>query len=78
MVKLKNRLNLTLFQNNSFNDDSPINDQNEMSNRFKSPIIESNKTRYIKNVNININIPSSEKLLKEDFKNDYINNYDDL
>ena len=79
MVKLKNRLNLTFFQNNSFNYDFPINGQNEMNNRFKSPIIESNKSRYIKNVNINI--PSSEKLLKEDFKNDFINNYnnyDDL
>ena len=79
MVILKNRLNLTLFQNNSFIYDFPINDQNEMNNRFKSPIIESNKSRYIKYVNINI--PSSEKLLKEDFKNDFINNYnnyDDL
>ena len=74
-TKLKNRLNLTLSQNNSFNYDFSINDQNELKNRFKSPIIESNKSRYIKNVNINI--PSSEKLLKEDFKNDFINNYDD-
>ena len=54
MVKLKNRLNLTLSQNNSVNYDFPIKDQNELKNRFKSLIIESNKSRYIKNVNINI------------------------
>ena len=40
MVKLNNRLNLALSQNNSVNYDFPINDQNEMNNRFKSPIIE--------------------------------------
>ena len=74
MVKLNNRLNLALSQNNSVNYDFPIKDQNELKNRFKSLIIESNKSRYIKNVNINI--PSLEKLLKEDFKNDFI--YDDL
>ena len=73
--KLKSRLNLTLSQNNSFNYNFSVNEQNELKNKFKSPLIESDRNRYIKKVNIDI--PYSEKLLKPELKNDFINNYDD-
>ena len=73
--KLKSRLNLTLSQNNSFNYVFSENEQNGLKNKFNKQIIESDRNRYIKKVNIEF--PSSEKLLKEEFKNDILNNYDD-
>ena len=51
-------------------------DQNELKNSIKSPLSEPKKSRYIIK-NSNIDIQSSEKLLKEDFKADFLNNYDD-
>ena len=73
--KLKSRLNLTLSQNNSFNYDFSVNEQNEPKNKFKSPLIESDKNRYIKKVNIDV--PYSKQILNQELKNDFINNYDD-
>ena len=73
--KLKSRLNLTLSQNNSFNYVFSENEQNGLKNKFNKQIIESDRNRYIKKVNIEF--PSSEKLIKEEFKNDILNNYDD-
>ena len=72
---LKNKAMLALSEINSFNYDLSTTDQNELKTNLKSPLSEPEKSRYIKNANIDI--PSSENLLKEDFKRDFLNNYDD-
>ena len=71
LSKLKSKIKIVLSQNNSFNYDLSKIDQNELQNTFN----EGDNIRYIKKVNIEI--PSSKKLLKKDFKNEFINNYDD-
>ena len=71
LSKLKSKIKIVLSQNNSFNYDLSKIDQNELQNTFN----EGDNSRYIKKVNIEI--PSSKKLLKKDFKNEFINNYDD-
>ena len=73
---LKNKAIITLSDYNSFNYDLSSTDQNELKNSIKSPLSEPKKSRYIIK-NANIDIQSSEKLLKEGYKEDFLNNNDD-
>ena len=71
LSKLKSRIKVVLSQNNSFNYDFSKKEQNDSKNTLN----EGNERRYIKK--LNIDIPSSQKLIKDDFQKEFINNYDD-
>ena len=73
--KLNSKLNLTLSQNNSFNYDFSEKEKNELKNEIKSPKFESIRNRHLRRVKIDL--PSWDKLMKDEIKNDFINNYDD-
>ena len=72
---LKSHTKLTLSQFNTFNYDLSGKDQTDIKNNQINSKIKSEKSRYIKN--INIEIPSSEKFSKEEYKNAFISQYNE-
>ena len=72
---LKSHTKLTLSQFNTFNYDLSGKDLTDTKNNQMNSQIKSDNTRYIKN--INIEIPSSEKLSKEEYKNAFISQYNE-
>lgn len=76
---LKSQTKMTLSEFNNFNYDLTGNELNDTKNDAKNDKINSQKdadnNRYIKN--INIDIPSSEKLSNEEYKTSFINEYED-
>lgn len=72
---LKSSIKLSLSQNNSLNYDFSKIDQNELKNERKETSHEKDISHYIKKVNIDI--PSPKKLLKEENKNKFLNEYND-
>ena len=72
---LKSRINLSLSQNNSFCYDLSKIEVNESKNARKETLNERNISRYIKKVNIDI--PSSKKLLIKRYRDEFLQSYDD-
>ena len=72
---LKSSALLTLSKYNTFNYDFSLPEEKELKNKQKSPVSEPDKYRYIKN--INIDMPSTKKLLNEEFKSNFLNSYDE-
>ena len=73
--KIKTQRKLTLSHFNTFNYDLSGNELYYTKNDKINPISEVENNRYIKN--INIEIPSSEKLSNEEYKTSFINEYDE-
>ena len=73
--KIKSQRKLTLSHFNTFNYDLSGNELYYTKNDKINPISEVENNRYIKN--INIEIPSSEKLSNEEYKTSFINEYDE-
>ena len=72
---LKSRAKLALSQYNSFNFDLSRKNLNEIKFSSRNYIIKGENGRYLNNTISEI--PSSSKLSDEEFKNDFINNYDE-
>ena len=72
---LKSRIKLSLSQNNSFCYYLSKIAPNELKNERKEPLNERHMPRYIKNVNIDI--PSSKKLLIKRYRDEFLQSYND-
>ena len=72
---LKSQTKMTLSEINNFNYDLTGNEQNDTKNDKINTKKEADNNRYIKN--INIDLPSSEKLSNEEYKTSFINEYED-